>query len=169
VIDAETPLRIDDGVSDLIGDPADEPVGGPASGSFEDAAYGVPPGTAGRAAADQISLKGLRVRGRHGVLAAERELGQEFVVDVTLFLDTAPAAAGDDLTRTVHYGELAEDLAEVVRGEPVELIETLAQRLADVCLARELVQAAQVSVHKPAAPIPLPFDDVIVTITRGRP
>ncbi|MEU8382618.1 dihydroneopterin aldolase [Streptosporangium sp. NPDC048865] len=113
-------------------------------------------------------VRGLRVRGRHGVLAAERELGQEFVVDVTLFLDTAPAAAGDDLTRTVHYGELAEDLARVVEGEPVDLIETLAQRLADVCLARELVQAAEVSVHKPAAPIPLPFDDVIVTITRGR-
>ncbi|WP_436762654.1 dihydroneopterin aldolase [Streptosporangium sp. V21-05] len=122
----------------------------------------------GRTAADRISLKGLRVHGRHGVLAAERELGQEFVVDVTLFLDTAPAAAGDDLTRTVHYGELAEDLAGVVGGEPVDLIETLAQRLADVCLARELVQVAEVSVHKPAAPIPLPFDDVIVTITRGR-
>ncbi|WP_030905681.1 dihydroneopterin aldolase [Streptosporangium amethystogenes] len=118
--------------------------------------------------ADRISLKGLRVHGRHGVLAAERELGQEFVVDVTLFLDTAPAAARDDLDRTVHYGELAEDLARVVAGEPVELIETLAQRLADVCLARELVRAAEVSVHKPAAPIPLPFDDVIVTITRGR-
>ncbi|MGJ6962914.1 dihydroneopterin aldolase [Streptosporangium sp. G11] len=128
----------------------------------------MPPGAAGRTVADRISLRGLRVHGRHGVLAAERELGQEFVVDVTLFLDTAPAAAGDDLTETVHYGELAEDLAEVVRGEPVDLIETLAQRLADVCLARELVQVAEVSVHKPAAPIPLPFDDVIVTITRGR-
>ncbi|WP_344920156.1 dihydroneopterin aldolase [Streptosporangium oxazolinicum] len=134
----------------------------PVPGSFGDAAYG-PPDTA-----DRISLRGLRVRGRHGVLAAERELGQEFVVDVTLFLDTAPAAAGDDLTRTVHYGELAEDLARVVEGEPVDLIETLAQRLADVCLARELVQVAEVSVHKPAAPIPLPFDDVIVTITRRR-
>ncbi|WP_329093748.1 MULTISPECIES: dihydroneopterin aldolase [unclassified Streptosporangium] len=134
-----------------------------APGSSGDAAYGPPPGTA-----DRISLKGLRVRGRHGVLAAERELGQEFVVDVTLFLDTAPAAAGDDLTRTVHYGELAEELAGVVGGEPVDLIETLAQRLADVCLARELVQVAEVSVHKPAAPIPLPFDDVIVTITRRR-
>ncbi len=174
------PLRIDDGVDDLIGDPADEPIGGPiggrpldplenlALGSSGAVAYGLPSGGSGRTAGDRISLRGLRVRGRHGVLAAERELGQEFVVDVTLFLDTAPAAAGDDLTRTVHYGELAEDLARVVGGEPVDLIETLAQRLADVCLARELVQAAEVSVHKPAAPIPLPFDDVIVTITRGR-
>ncbi|WP_344967044.1 dihydroneopterin aldolase [Streptosporangium fragile] len=117
---------------------------------------------------DRISLRGLRVRGRHGVLAAERELGQEFVVDVVLFLDTEPAAAGDDLTLTVHYGELAEDLARVVAGEPVNLIETLAQRLADVCLAREQVWSVEVSVHKPAAPIPLPFDDVVVTITRSR-
>lgn len=155
----QEPLRINDGVADLIGDSLQDPPGDPAG-----AAYGLPSGRV----ADRISLKGLRVRGRHGVLAAERELGQEFVVDVTLFLDTAPAAAGDDLGRTVHYGELAEDLARVVAGEPVDLIETLAQRLADVCLARELVRSAEVSVHKPAAPIPLPFDDVIVTITRSR-
>ncbi|GGS75392.1 dihydroneopterin aldolase [Planobispora rosea] len=117
---------------------------------------------------DRIALRGLRARGRHGVLAAERELGQEFIIDVTLFLDTAPAAAGDDLTKTVHYGELAEDLVKVVEGEPVDLIETLAQRLADVCLAREPVESAEVSVHKPAAPIPLPFGDVVVTIIRSR-
>ncbi|MET9064775.1 dihydroneopterin aldolase [Streptosporangium sandarakinum] len=117
---------------------------------------------------DRISVRGLRARGRHGVLAAERELGQEFVVDVTLFLDTAPAAATDDLTRTVHYGELAQELVKVVEGEPVDLIETLAQRLADVCLAYEPVESAEVSVHKPAAPIPLPFDDVVVTIRRSR-
>ncbi|GHE39068.1 dihydroneopterin aldolase [Streptosporangium violaceochromogenes] len=117
---------------------------------------------------DRIGLRGLRARGRHGVLAAERELGQEFVVDVTLFLDTAPAAARDDLTRTVDYGELAQDLVKVVEGEPVNLIETLAGRLADVCLAREPVTSVEVSVHKPAAPIPLPFGDVVVTITRSR-
>lgn len=117
---------------------------------------------------DRIALKGLRARGRHGVLAAERELGQEFVVDVTLFLDTAPAAAGDDLARTVDYGELAQALVKVVEGEPVALIETLAQRLAEVCLERDLVESVEVSVHKPAAPIPLPFDDVVVTIERRR-
>jgi dihydroneopterin aldolase len=119
--------------------------------------------------ADRIALKGLRARGRHGVLPAERELGQEFIVDATLYLDTAPAAAADDLTKTVHYGELAEALVKVVEGEPVQLIETLAQRLADVCLADELVRAVEVCVHKPAAPIPLPFDDVTVTIERRRP
>ncbi|WP_084958790.1 dihydroneopterin aldolase [Thermoactinospora rubra] len=117
---------------------------------------------------DRITLRGLRARGRHGVLPAERELGQEFVLDVSLFLDTRPAAAHDDLTRTVHYGELAEALVKVVEGGPVELIETLAQRLADVCLDNDLVREVEVSVHKPAAPIPLPFDDVIVTIRRSR-
>jgi dihydroneopterin aldolase len=118
--------------------------------------------------ADRITLRGLRARGRHGVLPAERELGQEFVVDVTLFLDTAPAAAADDLGQTVDYGELAQELVKVVEGEPVALIETLAGRLADVCLSREPVQSVEVSVHKPAAPIPLPFDDVVVTIQRSR-
>ncbi|MBX6389996.1 MAG: dihydroneopterin aldolase [Frankia sp.] len=118
--------------------------------------------------ADRITLTGLRVRGRHGVLPAERELGQEFVVDVTLWLDTAPAAAADDVTLTVHYGELAEALAAVVAGEPVDLLETLAERLAAVCLADKRVERAEVTVHKPAAPIPLAFDDVAVTIVRER-
>ncbi|HEX4816284.1 MAG TPA: dihydroneopterin aldolase [Nonomuraea sp.] len=118
--------------------------------------------------ADRIALRGLRARGRHGVLAAERELGQEFVVDATLFLDTGPAAADDELAETVDYGELAEALVKVVEGEPVRLIETLAQRLADVCLGSDLVRKVEVSVHKPAAPIPLPFDDVVVTIERSR-
>lgn len=117
---------------------------------------------------DTITLRGLRARGFHGCLPAERELGQEFVVDVRLSLDTAPAAAADDLAKTVDYGELALRLARVVAGEPVALIETLAQRLADVCLANDLVEEVEVSVHKPAAPIPLPFDDVVVTITRRR-
>jgi|KBSSwiStaDraftv2_1062776.scaffolds.fasta_scaffold23595_3 dihydroneopterin aldolase len=127
-----------------------------------------PGGDATGAARDRITLTGLRVRGRHGVLAAERELGQEFVVDVTLWLDTAPAAATDDVTQTVHYGELAEALAAVVAGEPVDLLETLVARLADVCLADARVARAEVTVHKPAAPIPLPFTDVAVTIVRDR-
>jgi dihydroneopterin aldolase len=117
---------------------------------------------------DSVTVKGLRARGRHGCLPAERELGQEFVVDVTLFFDTGPAAAGDDLAKTVDYGELALRLVEVVEGEPVNLVETLAGRLAAVCLGYDLVEEAEVSVHKPAAPIPLPFDDVVVTVRRSR-
>jgi dihydroneopterin aldolase len=85
--------------------------------------------------ADRITLTGLRVRGHHGVLPQERRDGQDFVVDAVLHLDLRPAGETDDLTRTVHYGELAERLAAVVAGEPVDLLETLAARLADVCLA----------------------------------
>ncbi|WP_169988997.1 dihydroneopterin aldolase [Microbispora sp. H10836] len=117
---------------------------------------------------DTVRLTGLRARGRHGCLPAERELGQEFVVDVALRFDTAPAAAADDLTLTVDYGALAGALVRIVEGEPVNLIETLAERLAAACLGHQLVEEVEVSVHKPAAPIPLPFDDVVVTIRRGR-
>jgi dihydroneopterin aldolase len=118
---------------------------------------------------DRVTLRGLRVRGRHGVLDAERDLGQWFVVDVVLHLDTRAAAAGDDLTRTVHYGVLAERVAEVVAGEPVALLETLAQRVADVALAPEPVMAVDVTVHKPEAPVTVPFGDVEVAIRRWRP
>lgn len=115
---------------------------------------------------DRIVLAGLRVFGRHGVLAAERRDGQDFVVDVALELDLRPAAASDDVADTVHYAELAERLALVVAGEPVDLLETLAERLAAVCLADRRVGSAQVTVHKPSAPIAQRFDDVAVTVVR---
>ncbi|MFI0452332.1 dihydroneopterin aldolase [Actinomadura sp. 6N118] len=118
---------------------------------------------------DRIELRGLRARGRHGCLPAERELGQEFVVDVELGLDTRPAAAGDDLSRTVDYGSLAGRLVAVVEGEPVNLIETLADRLAGICLAEAPVAEVEVTVHKPSAPVPHPFTDVAVKIRRSRP
>ncbi|GAA2377921.1 dihydroneopterin aldolase [Dactylosporangium salmoneum] len=118
--------------------------------------------------ADRIELRGLRVRGYHGVFDFERREGQDFVIDVVLELDLRPAAASDDVADTVHYGELAQALAAVVAGEPVNLIETLAARLADVCLADGRVAAATVSVHKPQAPIPLEFADVAVVIRRER-
>jgi dihydroneopterin aldolase len=117
---------------------------------------------------DRVSLRGLRVRGHHGVYEREREEGQIFVVDVELGLDTRPAADGDDLTKTVHYGVLAEEIAALVEGDPVDLIETLAQRIADACLAHTPVQEAEVVVHKPEAPITVPFDDVTITIKRSR-
>jgi dihydroneopterin aldolase len=115
---------------------------------------------------DRIRLTGLRVRGFHGVLPVEREQGQDFVVDVVLGLDLSAAAASDDVADTVHYGELAERLAAVVAGEPVDLIETLAVRLAEVCLSDPRVERAEVTVHKPSAPIPLDFADVSVTVVR---
>jgi 7,8-dihydroneopterin aldolase/epimerase/oxygenase len=118
---------------------------------------------------DRISLTGLRARGRHGVYDFERAQGQDFVVDVILEVDLAPAAASDEVADTVHYGELAERLVTIVAGEPVNLIETLADRLATACLADKRVAAATVTVHKPQAPIPHEFADVAVTLRRSRP
>ncbi len=115
---------------------------------------------------DQIKLSGLRVWGHHGVFDFERREGQNFVIDVTLFLDLSMAAGSDDVANTVHYGELASALAAVVAGEPVNLIETLASRLIDVCLADKRVAEATVTVHKPQAPIPQTFNDVSVTLHR---
>jgi dihydroneopterin aldolase len=116
----------------------------------------------------EIALTGLRVRGQHGVFDHERRDGQDFVVDAVLDLDTGPAAASDDVADTVDYGDLAQRLATVVAGEPVNLLETLAQRLLDACLADPRVRRATVTVHKPQAPIPLSFGDVAVTSTRVR-
>lgn len=119
--------------------------------------------------ADRISLIGLRAFGRHGVLDHERRDGQEFVVDAVLWLDTRPAAAADDLALTVDYGAVAVRLAAIVSGEPVALIETLAGRLAAACLsAGQAVREVEITVHKPQAPVPVPFRDVTVTIRRGR-
>jgi dihydroneopterin aldolase len=118
--------------------------------------------------ADRIALSGLRVRGYHGVYGHERREGQDFFVDATLWLDSRPAAASDDLADTVDYGRLAERLAAVVEGEPVNLIETLAARLCELCMADERVIAAEVTVHKPQAPIAREFADVAVTARRSR-
>nr|WP_329383670.1 dihydroneopterin aldolase [Streptomyces sp. NBC_01716] len=117
---------------------------------------------------DRLALRGLKARGHHGVFPREREEGQTFIVDLVLSLDARPAAAGDDLTRTVHYGVVAEEVVAVVRGEPVDLIETLAERIAEQCLKHDAVDEVEVTLHKPDAPITVPFDDVTITITRSR-
>jgi dihydroneopterin aldolase len=118
--------------------------------------------------ADLITLRGLTARGRHGVYDFERANGQDFVVDVVLEVPLGPAAASDDVADTIHYGELADRLVAIVTGEPVNLIETLADRLAGACLADGRVAAATVTVHKPQAPITHEFADVAVTLRRTR-
>jgi dihydroneopterin aldolase len=118
--------------------------------------------------ADRLKLSGLRAYGHHGVLESERRAGQPFVIDVELGLDTRPAAGSDDLSLTVHYGELAERITAAVSTDPVDLIETLAQRLADVCLDEAPVRWVEVTVHKPHAPIKVAFHDVSLTIHRSR-
>jgi dihydroneopterin aldolase len=118
--------------------------------------------------ADRISITGLRVRGNHGVFDEERAAGQDFVVDAVLWLDIGPAAAADDLTLTADYGAMAGRLAEIVAGPPVALIETLADRLAAACLADPAVSAADITVHKPQAPVKHEFADISVSIHRSR-
>ena len=118
---------------------------------------------------DHITLTGLRASAFHGVLEHERRTGQVFIIDVTIWLDLEAAAASDDLDLTVHYGELAEEVVASVETEPVDLIETVAERVANVALAHRPVTRVIVTVHKPSAPITVPFADVAVTIERVRP
>jgi len=115
---------------------------------------------------DEILLTGLTVFGRHGVFDFERRDGQEFTIDLKLGLPLKNAAASDDVADTVHYGELADKVAAIVAGEPVNLIETLAQRIADAVLEDERVKTVTVTVHKPHAPIEQTFADVAVSIHR---
>jgi dihydroneopterin aldolase len=117
---------------------------------------------------DRIDLRGIAAHGHHGVFAEERREGQRFVADVSLGLDLGPAAREHDLTKTVHYGVLAQQIHDVIVGEPVDLIETVALRMVDLCLAEESVQWVSVTVHKPEAPIEVTFEDVAVTIERSK-
>ncbi|WP_280337624.1 dihydroneopterin aldolase, partial [Nocardia wallacei] len=117
---------------------------------------------------DRIELRGLRAFGHHGCFDFERRDGQEFVVDITLWLDFAAAAASDDLDATVDYGALAGRAVAIVRGEPRNLIETVASEIADDIMADPRVAAAEVVLHKPSAPIPHTFADVrVVAPPRG--
>ena len=118
--------------------------------------------------ADRIELRGLTVRGNHGVFDHERRDGQEFVVDITVWIDLADAAASDQLRDTYDYGGLAQRAAAVVAGEPRNLIETVAGEIAEDVMTDERVHAVEVVVHKPQAPIPLNFADVAVVARRSR-
>lgn len=115
-----------------------------------------------------ITLRGIRARGFHGVFAEERREGQTFVVDVALEVDLGPAAAADDLSLTVDYGRVAAVIVDEITGQPCGLIETLATRIAGRLLGDGRVHTVEVTVHKPDAPVGVPFDDVTVTVRRGR-
>jgi dihydroneopterin aldolase len=118
--------------------------------------------------ADRIELRGLTVRGNHGVFEHERRDGQDFVIDITVWIDLAAAAASDDLVDTLDYGVLAKRAADVVAGPPRNLIETVAAEIAEGTMTDERVHAVEVVVHKPSAPIPLTFNDVAVVAQRSR-
>jgi len=126
------------------------------------------PTLAGDRPGDSLAVRGIAVHGHHGVFDFERREGQEFVIDVVLGVDTRSAARSDDLHDTVDYGTLVDQVRSAVANDPVDLIETLAQRIADVCLRNDQVANVEVTVHKPHAPIQAMFDDVALTINRSR-
>lgn len=117
---------------------------------------------------DTISVTGITATGHHGVFDHEKRDGQPFVVDVVLHTDIRPAAASDDLADTANYGALAGRVADLVGSGPYDLIETLAERLAGMVLAEFAVEAVGITVHKPQAPIEVPFGDVAIAIHRER-
>jgi dihydroneopterin aldolase len=118
--------------------------------------------------ADRLAVLGIEAYGHHGVFDFERREGQIFKVDLVLGVDSRPAARSDDLQDTVDYGTLVAAVKKAVENDPVDLIETLAQRIADVCLTNTRVQWTEVTVHKPEAPIEATFEDVALTIFRSR-
>ena len=118
--------------------------------------------------ADRIELRGLTIRGRHGVFDHERADGQDFVVDMTVWIDLARAAASDEVADTYDYAALARLAADVVAGPPRNLIETVGSEIADRVMEDERVHAVEVVVHKPQAPIPQQFADVAVVVRRSR-
>lgn len=128
-----------------------------------------PPRERPAAQADRITLTGIGAVGHHGVLDQERRVGQPFFVDVTLHTDLSAAGRSDELAQTVDYSEVAERVKEVIVGEPVNLVETLAETIAASLLGAFPVSALEVTVHKPKAPIEVTFADVAVTIYRERP
>ncbi|WP_263120873.1 2-amino-4-hydroxy-6-hydroxymethyldihydropteridine diphosphokinase [Cellulomonas sp. RIT-PI-Y] len=117
---------------------------------------------------DTIRLTGVSATGYHGVFDHERREGQTFVVDLVVELDTRRAAATDDLVHTLDYGTVAEQVVGVLAGEPADLIETVAERIAATVLAHPQVHGVEVTVHKPQAPITVPFGDVEVRVRRDR-
>ncbi|UCZ92033.1 dihydroneopterin aldolase [Gordonia sp. WA4-43] len=118
--------------------------------------------------ADRIELRGLKVRGNHGVFDHERVDGQDFYIDVVLWVDLRAAGESDDLADTVDYGALAQQVAGIVGGEPRNLIEKVGAEVAESIMTDERIDACEVTVHKPSAPIPLTFDDVAVVTRRSR-
>ena len=136
--------------------------------SSEQSLHGVRPDNTTSAELDRISLHGISGYGHHGVFDFEREQGQRFIVDVTCWLDLSAASASDDLADTLDYGALTQAVVADIEGEPVNLIEALALRVARTCLESSRVESVQITVHKPDAPITAEVADVAVTLTRSR-
>jgi dihydroneopterin aldolase len=118
---------------------------------------------------DRIELRGIEAYAHHGVYDHEQASGQQFLIDLVIETDLSGAGASDDLADTIDYGALAVAVHDVSVKERWNLIERLAQRIAETALALDpRIETVTVTVHKPDAPIPLAFGDVAVTIERSR-
>lgn len=118
---------------------------------------------------DRVVLQGMQFFGQHGVYAFEKEKGQVFLVDLELSLSLEDAGKRDQIQDTVDYGRAYRAVQEVVEGAPYRLIESVAERVAEVVLSRfPKVEAVSVRIHKPRAPLPGAFTDVFVEIHRRR-
>lgn len=126
------------------------------------------PTSAPTRAGDRLAVRGIEAFAHHGVFDFERRDGQRFSVDLVLGVDTRAAAASDDLQDTVDYGTLVMKVKKAIETDPVDLVETLAQRVADICLTDGRVLWTEVTVHKPDAPIEATIEDVALTIFRSR-
>lgn len=115
---------------------------------------------------DQIIVEGIRVTGYHGVLATERETGQLFIADVVAHVSTRAAAGSDELAYTVNYSDIADRVAEVLAGDPADLLETVAAAVSRVVLEMDGVQCVDVAIHKPQAPLHVEFKDVVLRVRR---
>ncbi|MEA2650910.1 MAG: 7,8-dihydroneopterin aldolase/epimerase/oxygenase [Chloroflexota bacterium] len=121
---------------------------------------------------DRLSLLGMRFEARHGVHEWEKETAQPFEVDLVLHADLGPAAEQDDLAATADYGELHGVVRDVVEGPSFDLIEALAGAIARAALAATdpaVVDAVEVRLRKPKAPIDGAFDTVEAALLRRRP
>jgi len=115
---------------------------------------------------DLITIEGIKAFGYHGVFPEERREGQTFIVDVEIHMSLGHAVQSDDVAHTVDYGVVSSRVAEIIQGEPANLVETVCDRILTMVLSLERVEAARVTVHKPQAPIQVPFSDVSVTMHR---
>jgi len=118
---------------------------------------------------DSIRITGLELFGYHGVYDHEKQNGQRFLIDLTVWIDTENASVSDNLSQTLDYGELVKAVAAEVQGESVDLIEKLAAKVLDVVWRFEKALVAEVTVHKPEAPVGFPVTDISVTLKRERP
>lgn len=132
-------------------------------------AHLAPPARPGGGEYQAITVSGITAHGYHGVFAEEKRSGQPFIADLTYYLEPRRPSAADDLATTVSYADITEAVHAILAGEPVDLIEVLAERIAAAVLTHRGVRAVDVTIHKPQAPIAVPFSDVCVHLRRLSP